>query len=582
MSHDHPTPPEVNRKLVIALVVVFLGYGLSLGLGWPQAATRMIVEAESHASASAHHDSGADQHKAPAHSEESASETTSPAEDGHAEEERSKAVEDEQAGADPTGRASSEEAHAGHSEGAEATSHSVTTHPPLWMVVPFVALLLIIAVFPLLPQTEHWWESNLHRFYVAAALAAVTLLYYLVVYEHPVEGHWPAHYVSQPAAGLNWGNAWAVFANAIFSEFIPFIVLLFSLYTISGGIRIEGDLRATPLVNSIIIFVGAVLASFVGTTGAAMLLIRLLLDTNSERKHVAHTVVFFIFAVCNCGGCLLPTGDPPLFLGYLRGVPFLWTLQLWKEWAFVNIALIVIYFLWDTFWFYPHEQKRDLRRDAAEVRRLRVRGLWPNLPLMIGVVLGVALLDPSKPFPGTEIHPPLYLREIFQLGMVALSLTFGSYENRVANRFNYAAILEVAALFFGIFITMQPPLQILHVEGPRLGLTQPWQFFWATGALSSFLDNAPTYVVFFETARTLGGHDLVPPGTGVAHDLLVAVSLGAVFMGANTYIGNGPNFMVRAIAEKRGIKMPSFFGYMVYSGCILLPLFVLVTIVFLS
>ncbi len=582
MSHDHPTPPEVNRKLVIALVVVFLGYGLSLGLGWPQAATRMIVEAESHASASAHHDSGADQHKAPAHSEESASETTSPAEDGHAEEERSKAVEDEQAGADPTGRASSEEAHAGHSEGAEATSHSVTTHPPLWMVVPFVALLLIIAVFPLLPQTEHWWESNLHRFYVAAALAAVTLLYYLVVYEHPVEGHWPAHYVSQPAAGLNWGNAWAVFANAILSEFIPFIVLLFSLYTISGGIRIEGDLRATPLVNSIIIFVGAVLASFVGTTGAAMLLIRLLLDTNSERKHVAHTVVFFIFAVCNCGGCLLPTGDPPLFLGYLRGVPFLWTLQLWKEWAFVNIALIVIYFLWDTFWFYPHEQKRDLRRDAAEVRRLRVRGLWPNLPLMIGVVLGVALLDPSKPFPGTEIHPPLYLREIFQLGMVALSLTFGSYENRVANRFNYAAILEVAALFFGIFITMQPPLQILHVEGPRLGLTQPWQFFWATGALGSFLDNAPTYVVFFETARTLGGHDLVPPGTGVAHDLLVAVSLGAVFMGANTYIGNGPNFMVRAIAEKRGIKMPSFFGYMVYSGCILLPLFVLVTIVFLS
>ncbi|HPZ82107.1 MAG TPA: sodium:proton antiporter [Thermogutta sp.] len=582
MSHDHPTPPEVNRKLVIALVVVFLGYGLSLGLGWPQAATRMIVEAESHASASAHHDSGADQHKAPAHSEESASETTSPAEDGHAEEERSKAVEDEQAGADPTGRASSEEAHAGHSEGAEAPSHSVTTHPPLWMVVPFVALLLIIAVFPLLPQTEHWWESNLHRFYVAAALAAVTLLYYLVVYEHPVEGHWPAHYVSQPAAGLNWGNAWAVFANAILSEFIPFIVLLFSLYTISGGIRIEGDLRATPLVNSIIIFVGAVLASFVGTTGAAMLLIRLLLDTNSERKHVAHTVVFFIFAVCNCGGCLLPTGDPPLFLGYLRGVPFLWTLQLWKEWAFVNIALIVIYFLWDTFWFYPHEQKRDLRRDAAEVRRLRVRGLWPNLPLMIGVVLGVALLDPSKPFPGTEIHPPLYLREIFQLGMVALSLTFGSYENRVANRFNYAAILEVAALFFGIFITMQPPLQILHVEGPRLGLTQPWQFFWATGALGSFLDNAPTYVVFFETARTLGGHDLVPPGTGVAHDLLVAVSLGAVFMGANTYIGNGPNFMVRAIAEKRGIKMPSFFGYMVYSGCILLPLFVLVTIVFLS
>ena len=224
----------------------------------------------------------------------------------------------------------------------------------------------------------------------AAALAVVTLLYYLLVYEQPVEGHWPAHYVSQATPnGPNWNNTWTVFANAIFSEFIPFIVLLFSLYTISGGIRIEGDLRATPLVNAIIIFVGSVLASFVGTTGAAMLLIRLLLDTNSERKHVAHTVIFFIFAVCNCGGCLLPIGDPPLFLGYLRGVPFLWTFQLWKEWAFVNITLIVLYFLWDTFWFYPREEKRDLRRDVAEVRRLSVKGLWPNLPLLIGVVLGV-------------------------------------------------------------------------------------------------------------------------------------------------------------------------------------------------
>ncbi len=581
MSHDHHTPPEVNRKLVIALVVVFLGYGLTLALGWPQAATRLIVEAESHASASAHHEAGADQHKSPGHSEESDSETIQSGDGDHAEEDQPKAVENEQGVTGAAGSALSEDTHAGHSQEAEVTSHGVATHPPLWMVLPFAALLLIIAVFPLLPQTEHWWESNLHRFYVAAALAAVTLLYYLLLYEHPVEGHWPAHYVSQPSAGLNWGNTWAVFANAIFSEFIPFIVLLFSLYTISGGIRIEGDLRATPLVNSIIMFVGAVLASFVGTTGAAMLLIRLLLDTNSERKHVAHTVVFFIFTVCNCGGCLLPIGDPPLFLGYLRGVPFLWTFQLWKEWAFVNITLIVIYFLWDRFWFYPHEAKTDLRRDAAEVRRLSVKGLWPNLPLLIGVVLGVALLDPSKPFPGTEFHPPLYLREIFQLGMVALSLTFGSEENRAANRFNYSAILEVAALFFGIFITMQPPLQILHVEGPRLGLTEPWQFFWATGTLSSFLDNAPTYVVFFETARTLGGHDLVPPGTGVAHDLLVAVSLGAVFMGANTYIGNGPNFMVRAIAEKRGVKMPSFFGYMLYSGCILLPLFVLVTIIFL-
>lgn len=587
MSHDHHTPPEVNRKLVVALIVVFLGYAVSLGFGWPQAATRLIVEAESHASASSHTESPhSSPHESVHHPEGSSTEMPAPADTQGSAGSENDAQQPEPNTEQPAEEATSHDQantdHSDHSETAGEASHSVAVYPPIWMVAPFAGLLLVIAVFPLLPQTEHWWESNLHRFYVAAGLAAVTLLYYLVVYEHPVEGHWPAHYVSQAnPAGLNWGNTWTVFANAILGEFIPFIVLLFSLYTISGGIRIEGDLRATPLINTIIISVGGVLASFVGTTGAAMLLIRLLLDTNSERKHVAHTVVFFIFVVCNCGGCLLPIGDPPLFLGYLRGVPFLWTFQLWKEWAFVNIALIVIYFLWDRFWFYPHEEKRDLRRDAAEVRRLSVNGLWPNLPLLIGVVLGVALLDPSKPFPGTNVHPPLYLREIVQLGMVALSLTFGSEENRAANRFNYGAIIEVAALFFGIFITMQPPLQILHVEGPRLGLTEPWQFFWATGMLSSFLDNAPTYVVFFETARTLGGHDLVPPGTGVAHHLLVAVSLGAVFMGANTYIGNGPNFMVRAIAEKRGVKMPSFFGYMLYSGCILLPLFALTTLVFL-
>lgn len=587
MSHDHHTPPEVNRKLVVALIVVFLGYAVSLGFGWPQAATRLIVEAESHASASSHTESPhSSPHESVHHPEGSSTEMPAPADTQGSAGSENDAQQPEPNTEQPAEEATSHDQantdHSDHSETAGEASHSVAVYPPIWMVAPFAGLLLVIAVFPLLPQTEHWWESNLHRFYVAAGLAAVTLLYYLVVYEHPVEGHWPAHYVSQAnPAGLNWGNTWTVFANAILGEFIPFIVLLFSLYTISGGIRIEGDLRATPLINTIIISVGGVLASFVGTTGAAMLLIRLLLDTNSERKHVAHTVVFFIFVVCNCGGCLLPIGDPPLFLGYLRGVPFLWTFQLWKEWAFVNIALIVIYFLWDRFWFYPHEEKRDLRRDAAEVRRLSVNGLWPNLPLLIGVVLGVALLDPSKPFPGTNVHPPLYLREIVQLGMVALSLTFGSEENRAANRFNYGAIIEVAALFFGIFITMQPPLQILHVEGPRLGLTEPWQFFWATGMLSSFLDNAPTYVVFFETARTLGGHDLVPPGTGVAHHLLVAVSLGAVFMGANTYIGNGPNFMVRAIAEKRGVKMPSFFGYMLYSGCILLPLLVLTTLVFL-
>ncbi|MGQ9606099.1 MAG: sodium:proton antiporter [Thermogutta sp.] len=571
MSHEHVTSPQAQRRLVYALGVLFVVYAAALAAGWPQRATRLIVEAESHA------------HQTPASEERhTAARSQDPGESDPAAATAGGHGEATAEGDSPESRENS----AGEEEKANPEAHAAhgaaKDHPPYWMVAPFVALLLVIAVFPLLPWTEHWWESNLHRFYVAAALAAVTLAYYLFVYPHPVEGHWPAHYVSQPSAsGLHWGNTWAVFANAVLGEYVPFIVLLFSLYTISGGIRIEGDLRAKPAVNTAIIAVGGVLASFIGTTGAAMLMIRLLLDTNSERKHVVHTVVFFIFVVCNCGGCLLPIGDPPLFLGYLRGVPFLWTFQLWKEWLFVNGCLLAFYFLWDTFYFYPHETKRDVIADAQQVRRMRISGVWPNLPLLIGVVLAVALLDPTKAIPGTDFHPPLYLREIVQLGLVALSLILGDDASRRANQFNYAAIIEVAALFFGIFITMQPPLQILHVVGPQLGLHSPAQFFWATGALSSFLDNAPTYVVFFETARTLGGTELVPPGNGVDHGLLVAVSLGAVFMGANTYIGNGPNFMVRAIAEKRRIKMPSFFGYMVYSVCILIPLFLLTTFLFL-
>jgi Na+/H+ antiporter NhaD/arsenite permease-like protein len=454
--------------------------------------------------------------------------------------------------------------------------------PPLWMVLPFVLMLGVIAVFPLLPGVSHWWESNLHRFCVAAILAAITLGYYLWIHKQPIDAHWPAHHIAlHSESGPNFELTWNVFANAVLKEYIPFIILLFSLYVVSGGIRITGDLHAHPFTNAVFLLVGGVLASFIGTTGAAMLLIRPLLETNSERKHVVHTVIFFIFVVCNCGGCLTPLGDPPLFLGYLLGVPFLYTLSLWKEWLFVNALLIAVYYLWDRFWYYPHEAMPDIARDETLVRPLRLSGMWPNALLLVGLLLSVAFLNPGKTIPGTDWHPWVYLREMVQLFLVALSLALGSQALRKDNNFNYAAIVEVAALFFGIFITMQPALQILAIGGPSLGLTQPWHFYWATGSLSSVLDNAPTYVVFFTTAQSLTDKfGLHLPVAGVSEPLLAAISLGAVFMGANTYIGNGPNFMVKAIAEKSGLKMPGFFGYMLYSGAILIPIFILTTFLF--
>jgi Na+/H+ antiporter NhaD/arsenite permease-like protein len=457
-----------------------------------------------------------------------------------------------------------------HAPAAEAAAIAA---PPLWTVTPFVLLLAAIAVLPLIPGAAHWWESNLNRFLVAVGLGAITLAYYTFLHRGALEGHWPAHHYVAPSDGnVQLGFLRTILENAILQEFIPFIVLLFSLFTISGGIRITGDLQAHPLTNAAFLGVGGLLASFIGTTGAAMLLIRVVLETNSERKHVTHTIVFFIFIVCNCGGCLLPIGDPPLFLGYLEGVPFLWTWRLWPEWAFVNGVLLVLYLLLDWLWYYRGESLADLKRDVAQQRRLRFSGWQLNVPLLIGVVLAVALLDPGKPVPGTDWHAWMYLREVVQLGLVAISLWLGNLRVREENQFNYHAILEVAALFSGIFITMQPALQILGVYGDELGIDTPAQFFWATGSLSSMLDNAPTYLVFFKTAQAMPVAEGIPTVAGVEETILVGISLGAVFMGAMTYIGNGPNFMVRAIAEKSGVRMPSFFGYMVYSCLILLPL----------
>ncbi|HVR74110.1 MAG TPA: sodium:proton antiporter [Planctomycetota bacterium] len=454
--------------------------------------------------------------------------------------------------------------------------------PPVWSFAPFIALLLAIAILPLVPGVAHWWERNRSKLMVALALALATIAYYFWV--HP-----GLRDPSSTGELIRGGHAVLhVLEHAVIEEFLPFIILLFSLYTISGGILLKGDIVARPAVNSAFLAAGALLANFIGTTGASMLLIRPILRTNAERARKVHTVIFFIFTVSNAGGCLTPLGDPPLFLGYLKGVPFWWTLHLAGPWLLVNGALIFIYFLWDRA-AYRRERRRDVLRDEVQVEPLSIEG-GLNFLWLLGVVACVALVGSEtgwRPFP--------HAREALLLALTAVSW-FGVRRNaeiRRKNAFTLGPILEVACLFIGIFVCMQTPVEFLRAHGANLGLESPTAFFWATGGLSGFLDNAPTYVVFFETARALtvklleagaiaASHTVPLLGGGVIdQSLLLAVSMGAVFMGASTYIGNGPNFMVKTIAEQSGIKMPSFFGYMAYSVAILIPLFVVVTVVFL-
>jgi Na+/H+ antiporter NhaD/arsenite permease-like protein len=443
-------------------------------------------------------------------------------------------------------------------------------------MLPFAALLGCIALLPLMHATGHWWEHNRNKFLVAAGLGLVTLAYYAFLYGHGVHDH-----LSGTTSASGMPAAVTVVRNSILNDYVPFMTLLFCLYVISGGISIEGGLVGRPSLNVRILGLGAVLASFIGTTGAAMLLIRPLIKANARRRHIVHSMVFFIFIVCNIGGCLLPLGDPPLFLGYLKGVPFLWTLHLAIPWAFANGVLLAVYFAWDSVAYRGEDE--SMKWPAGEPHRLGVRGVV-NFLWLAGVIAAVALLVPGKPLPGTTWTTPLYFREAVMLVLAALSLLTTAIAVRTSNHFHYGAILEVAALFAGIFVCMQAPIEILNVHGAELGIDRPWKYFWGSGLLSSFLDNAPTYVVFFETARSAATHvvasgHLVQP-VGVDFKVLVAISLGSVFMGANTYIGNGPNFMVKAIAEANNIRMPSFFGYMAYSCAILIPLFVLMTFVF--
>ena len=411
---------------------------------------------------------------------------------------------------------------------------TVSPAPPLISALPFAFMLLAIAVCPL--WVPRWWESNRHKLLVAAALGLPVLALYLL---------------RRPTALLGMAE-----------EYVSFIVLLAGLYAISGGIRLTGDLEATPLTNTTFLALGSVLASLIGTTGASMLLIRPLLQTNRERRRVRHTVIFFIFLVSNVGGMLTPLGDPPLFLGYLQGVPFAWTFRLWPQWLFMTVVLLALYVVWDTRQ-YVHESLAARQRDRAEIQPLRLRGglnaVWLGL-----VVLAVAFL-----------HAPW--RELAIVALAAVSLWRTPASIRRANGVTAYPMIEVAVLFFGIFLTMIPALELLRVRGGELGVREPWQFFWATGALSSFLDNAPTYLTFLALAQGLHMTDEV---VGVTNVVLAAISVGAVAMGATSYIGNAPNFMVKSIAEEAKVRMPSFFGYMLYSGAILVPLFVVVTLVF--
>lgn len=433
---------------------------------------------------------------------------------------------------------------------------------PLWTVLPFAGLLLAIAVLPLI--AHRWWERNLHKGVVAFLFSAPVAIYLVTAL-----GAFGVHELIEKG-----------------KEYVSFILLLGSLFVITGGIYVRGSLAGTPLVNTGVLALGGLLASWIGTTGASVLLIRPLLRANAPRVRKTHVFVFFIFVVSNCGGLLTPLGDPPLFLGFLKGVPFGWTLQLWQPWLLVNGALLGIFNLWDQAVLAREERERPGSQLEAvmEHEPLRVEGKR-NFAFLLAIVATIA--GAGSGFANGGEPWPFGVQEGLMAAIGALAYGATPARLREANAFAFAPIVEVAVLFAGIFATMAPALLMLNAHAESFGIREPAQFFWATGLLSSFLDNAPTYLTFAATACGLAEipltgrylADYLALG-GEAPAILAAISCGAVFMGAVTYIGNGPNFMVKAIAEQSGVRMPSFFGYMAYSGAILLPLFAVCTFVF--
>jgi Na+/H+ antiporter NhaD/arsenite permease-like protein len=450
---------------------------------------------------------------------------------------------------------------------AKEAAGNIGVELPLWSILPFAGILLSIALMPLF--TPHFWHHHFPK--VSAFWAIVFVMPFLYFFR---------------------ATALYEIGHIIMIDYIPFIILLWALFTVSGGIYVKGTLKGTPAVNTVILLIGTILASIIGTTGASMLLIRPILRSNAWRVHKVHTIVFFIFLVSNIGGSLTPLGDPPLFLGFLHGVPFFWTMHILPEMAFASVVLLVLYFILDSYYF-----KKEIKTDEPDIvpEPLRIEGSL-NFIFLAGIIAAVL-------FSGTVklgevdifgIHQAVenFIKDIILIAMGLLSLVFTRQEVRKGNEFGWAPILEVAYLFAGIFITIIPALAILKAgEQGALGwlirsVNTPAHYFWAAGALSSFLDNAPTYLTFFNSA--LGKFY---PGVSEAQAVaslivekvpyLAAISAGAVFMGANTYIGNAPNFMVKSIAEEAGVKMPSFFGYMFkYSIPVLVVLFIIITVIF--
>lgn len=450
--------------------------------------------------------------------------------------------------------------------------NEVVTTVPIWLCIPFAGLLLCIALLPLI--RPKWWEE--HQGLVSAAWIAAMAVTFCLVY--------------------GAGKTAETVLECIVNDYLTFIVLLFGLFCVSGNITMEGDFAGSPRVNVGLLAMGTLLASCIGTTGASMLMVRPVIKMNAWRKRKKHIMVFFIFMVSNMGGCLTPIGDPPLLMGFMRGVPFFWSLKLLPVLLLNMVILLFVFY---------HLDKRAYRKDIAQGRKpdiskpyteFRIDGMH-NL-LFIVMIVAAVILSGLLPTTAAFQDAAGNVRGIHLLGevvftypamieialiLLAAFLSFRTTRKsiRKRNHFTWGPIREVAVLFIGIFITMQPALMLLKTVGPSLGISQPWQMFWSTGLLSSFLDNTPTYLVFLTTAGTLGFTGGIATSLGtVPAGVLAAISCGAVFMGANTYIGNAPNFMVKSISEENGVLMPSFFGYILWSAVFLVPVFLIDTIAF--